>query len=215
MAKKKSKVLRAFLVSALALALILTGWIAWSFNVTHAQRPPRDFPAPTSLYDFGNVLVVYYSYGGNTAEVAGRIRDMTNGSLFEIETQKPYPSIPAIYIVAGLELRNGNLPALKETVDDFSSYDVIFVGAPAWFYTVAVPALSFLSNVDFKGKTVVPFATDGGNYGNFFVDFTKEARNANVVRGINFTNVSKTDVSSLDKNISTWLEELKKVKNPS
>jgi flavodoxin len=205
--KNKSKVLRVLLI----LALVFAGWIALSFFAEPTQRPPRNFPAPTSQFDFGKVLVVYYSFGGNTAEVAVRIRDMTGGSLFEIETEKTYPSSPAIYIVSGLELKNNNFPALKGIVNDFSSYDTIFIGAPVWWYTVATPVLSFLSKADFEGKTVIPFVTDGGNYGNSFVHFERDARNANVVQGINFRSVSKTDVSVLDQKISTWLEELKKV----
>jgi flavodoxin len=206
MPKIKSKILRVLSI----LVLILAGWVVFSLYSSPAQRPPRDFPATTSRYDFGKALIVYYSLGGNTAEVAGRIRDMTDGSLLEIETEKAYPSSPAIYIIAGLELKNGNYPALKESVEDFSSYDVIFVGSPVWWFTVSTPVLSFLSKTDFKGKTVVSFATDGGNYGEFFVDFAREARNANVLEGINFTNVSKTDISILDQNISAWLEKLKK-----
>ena len=211
MPKNKSKILRVLSVPA----LILAGWVAWSFYAVPAQRPPRDFPLPTSRYDFGKVLVVYYSLGGNTAEVAGRIRDLTDGTLIEIETEKVYPSIPALYLVAGLELKNGKFPALKKSVDDFSSYDVIFIGSPVWWYTVSAPMLSFLSKADFKGKTVVPFATEGGNYGNFFVDFAKEARNAKVAEGISFTGVSKTDVSTLDQKISTWLEKLKREQHQS
>lgn len=205
MSKIKSKILSVLLV----LVLILTGWTVWGFYSAPAQRAARDFSAPTTRYDFGQVLVVYYSLTGNTGEVAGRIRDMTGGSLFEIETQKPYPSGPALYAIARSELKSGNLPALKETVDDFSSYDVIFVGAPVWWFSVATPVLSFLSKADFKGKTVVPFATDGGNYGDFFVDFAREARNARILEGMCFTGVTKTDTSILDQNISTWLEKLK------
>ena len=73
---------------------------------------------------------------------------------------------------------------------------------------MATPVLSFLSKADFKGKTVVPFVTDGGNYGNSFVHFAQNARNAKVVQGINFRGVEKTDVSILDQKISAWLEEL-------
>jgi len=202
----KRKILRVLFL----LVLLLTGWIALSFFTVPVQRPPREFPAPTSRFDFGKVLIVYYSFGGNTAEVAGRIRDMTGGSLFEIETQKAYPSSPAIYILSGLEVKNRNYPALKNTVNDFSSYDLIFVGSPAWWYTLATPVHSFLSKVDFGGKTVIPFVTDGGNYGDSFINFEKEARNAKVVKGMNFKNVQKTDISALDQKISAWLEELKK-----
>ena len=205
MPKIKKKILRVLFV----LVLILACWTVWGFFTLPVQRAPRDFSTRTSQYDFGQVLVVYYSLTGNTGEVAERIRDMTDGSLFEIETQKPYPSGPALYTIARAELKHGNFPELKETVDDFSSYDVIFVGAPVWWYSVATPMLSFLSKADFKGKTVVPFATDGGNYGDFFVDFAREARNAKILEGISITGVSKTDTSILDEKISTWLEKLK------
>jgi flavodoxin len=201
----KSKILRVFLI----LILILVCWISWSFNTAPEQRAPRDFPAPTSKFDFGKALIVYYSSGGNTAEVARRIRDMTDGTLFEIETDNAYPSTPALYIIAGLELKSGSFPILKKRIDDFSAYDTIFVGSPVWWYTISTPVLSFLSRTDFKGKTVVPFATDGGNFGNYFADFEKEARNANLAKGISFTNVQKTDISILDKEISTWLNECK------
>jgi flavodoxin len=201
---KKSKVLRVLLI----LVLMLAGWTAWGLFTTSAKRPLRDFPTTASRYDFGKALVVYFSLGGNTAEVAGRIRDMTGGSLLEIETEKTYPSGPALYIISGLELKNSKFPALKGAVDDFSSYDTIFVGSPVWWYTVSPPVLSYLSKADFNGKVVVPFATDGGNVGNFFVNFAKEARNAKVLEGTSFTNVSKTDISALDQKISAWLEKL-------
>ena len=204
--KVKSKIMRVLFV----LVLILGGWIAWGFYDLPAQRPSRGFPAASSRYDFGKVLVVYYSLGGNTAEVAGRIRDLTDGTLLEIETEKHYPSGPALYMIAGLELKNRDFPALKKTDVDFSSYDTIFVGAPVWWYTMATPALSFLSKADFKGKTVIPFATYGGNYGDFFVHFASQARNANVREGMGFTfsRTSTPDISSLDQKISAWLEKL-------
>jgi len=203
-----SKNVQRILSVLLVLVFALFGWITWSYFSASVQRPPRDFGAPASRFDFGKTLVVYYSLGGNTAEVAGRIRDITSGTLFEIETEKVYPSIPALYIVAGLELKNGNLPVLKNTVVDFSPYDVIFVGAPVWFYTVSAPMLSFLSDTDFMGKTVVPFATDGGKYGDYFTDFAKKARNANILDGMSFTKVSNTDTSILDQKILSWLYEL-------
>jgi len=210
MPKNIRKILRFSLYVLLMLVLILVGWTVFSFYTVPSQRTPRDFPEPTTQYDFGKVLVVYYSLSGNTAEIAERIGDMTNGSLFEIETEKSYPSIPASILVAMSELKNTNFPDLKKTVDDFSSYDVIFVGAPVWMYTVATPMLSFLSQADFKGKTVVPFVTDGGNYGDFFVRFAQEARNANILEGENFTHVSRTDTDVLDQKISAWLARLMK-----
>ena len=207
---KKKIVLRVFLV----LVLILIGWTAWGFYAVPTQRASRDFPLETPKYDLGKVLVVYYSLSGDTAEVARRIRDMTNGTLHEIETEKSYPSGPALYFLAGLELKNSNFPALKNSDINFSSYDVIFVGSPVWWYTISTPMLSFLSRADFKGKTVVPFSTAGSNFGDFFVRFTSDAKNANIAEGINFSSVKKIDVSVLDQQLSTWLEKLKTSQPP-
>ena len=41
-------------------------------------------------------------------------------------------------------------------------YDVIFVGSPNWWGTMAPPVATFLTSYDLKGKTVIPFFTHGG-----------------------------------------------------
>jgi multimeric flavodoxin WrbA len=48
-------------------------------------------------------------------------------------------------------------------VDRIGSYDVIFVGTPIWWGTMAAPVKSFLSEYDLAGKTVVPFVTHAGS----------------------------------------------------
>ena len=45
---------------------------------------------------------------------------------------------------------------------EFDKYDVIFVGTPNWWSTMAPPVLTFLSSYDFSGKTIIPFVTHGG-----------------------------------------------------
>lgn len=44
-----------------------------------------------------------------------------------------------------------------------SQYDVIFIGSPCWWATVAPPVATFLTSYDFAGKTVVPFMTHEGS----------------------------------------------------
>ena len=41
-------------------------------------------------------------------------------------------------------------------------YDVIFVGSPNWWGTMAPPVATFLTSYDLKSKTVIPFFTHGG-----------------------------------------------------
>ena len=111
----------------------------------------------------GKVLVAYYSWGGNTRFAAERIQKLTGGTLFEIKSVKAYPvDYGACVEQAKRECRDEFEPELATKVDDFSKYDVIFVGTPNWWSTMAPPVRSFLSSYDFSGKTVIPFVTHGG-----------------------------------------------------
>ena len=40
--------------------------------------------------------------------------------------------------------------------------DVVFIGSPNWWSTIAPPVASFLASYDLSGKTVIPFVTHGG-----------------------------------------------------
>jgi flavodoxin len=185
-------------------------WFIWSAFKVPSQRAARIFPSPPPKHDLGRVLVVYYSASGNTAEVAQRISAMTGGTLLELRTLEPYPAAPMLFVRAKRDLNGNKYPKLETTSFDFSSYDVIFVGSPVWWSTVSLPVLSFLSESDFGGKTVVPFCTQGGGSGEFFQRFSSEAKNAKLVKGMELSRVSGIDPASLDQKIFSWLGEVEK-----
>ncbi len=111
----------------------------------------------------GRILIAYYSWSGNTRYAAEQIQKLTGGTLFEIKPVKAYPSdYSACVDQAKQECRDEFKPELATKVEDFSKYDVIFVGTPNWWSTMAPPVRSFLSGYDFSGKTVIPFVTHGG-----------------------------------------------------
>lgn len=114
-----------------------------------------------------NVLVAYFSRGGNTEQVANAIATHSGGTLYRIERKVPYPEdFKDCASEAKSELNDSVFPALKDTIADFDKYDVIFVGGPVWWHTAPMPVLSFLkkSGYDFSGKIVVPFCS----YANMF-----------------------------------------------
>lgn len=192
----------------LCVLVVFAAWTAWGMFRSPVQRTARAFPEPAVRYDFGRVLVVYYSAGGNTAEVAGRIAALTGGELLTVETREDYPTGPALYFKARSELKSGQYPALQTTPPDFGAYDAVFAGAPVWWYSVAAPMLSLLSQCDFAGKPVIPFCTAGGNPGAYFERFAKEARSADVLEGAAFNGVAKTAPEQLDRELSDWLDRL-------
>lgn len=110
------------------------------------------------------VLVVYFSLTGNTKQIAEYIKETTNGDIFEIETVNAYPNeYRATTDQAKKEINEGYLPPIKTSIPNIKDYDVIFVGSPCWWSTIAPPVSTFLTEHDLSGKTVVPFSTHGGS----------------------------------------------------
>ena len=124
--------------------LILATIAAFAVSGAGAQQPS------------GKVLVAYFSHSGNTREVARQISEATGGDLFEIVPATPYPTEYRAVVDQGKkEIEAGVRPALKNPVGDLSQYDVIFVGSPCWWATIAPPVATFLTSCDLAGKTVI------------------------------------------------------------
>lgn len=157
----------------------------------------------------GKVLVVYYSLTGHTQNIAEQIAHFTGGDLYRIQTQETFKLGPAFYAQVKKQLKTHEYPALAESAPDMSAYDVIFVGAPIWWYTAATPVWQFWQEADFKGKKVVPFSTQGSNYGTYFEDFKKQAKNAQVLDGAAFNNVDEKYRQAETNKIISWLNRLK------
>ena len=120
-------------------------------------------PAAKGTEEPAKVLIAYYSWSGNTRAAAEQIQKITGGTLFEIKPVEAYPTdYQECVDQAKKECRSGFKPELSTKVDDMQKYDVIFVGSPNWWGTMAPPVATFLTSYDLKGKTVVPFFTHGG-----------------------------------------------------
>jgi flavodoxin len=149
------------------------------------------------------VLVMYYSMGNNTRTIAEMIKDKTGANIYEIKTTEKLSYISAFFS----KFTRSNV--VEQTGDiDFSSYDIIFVGSPVWFYTVSAPVMSLLEQSNFAGKKVVPFATHRGGLGHFYKIFKANIKSATVLDGEDFYKVSGTDKNLLNNKISNWLNRL-------
>ena len=157
---------------------------------------------------FGKALVVYYSLDGHTREIAEKIREKTGADIYEIKTREKFKKTPWFYLTLKKQLKNGEDPELAGELPDPKAYDVVFVGAPVWWYTMATPLFSYLKQTDFGGRIVVPFSTQGSNYGSFFADFVKEAKNAEVDTAAAFNNLPEGYEREVDNKIVSWLNGL-------
>ena len=155
------------------------------------------------------VLIVYYSYSGNTKAVAEKLQAKTGGDVYRLETVRTYPSEhKALTDEAKRELEENDLPALSGTLPDLSSYDLILVGGPVWWYTVATPVMQFLAQADFAGKKTAAFCTHGGGVGQYFPHFKEQAQNAVVLEGLALWGNQVKDAAT-DKALDAWLAKLR------
>ena len=118
----------------------------------------------------GKTLVVYYSASGNTARVAKDISAATGADLFEIVPTQVYTSDDLNWTNANSRVSREhddeslrNVPLTSTTVADWSSYDTVFIGYPIWWGIAAWPVNNFVTDNDFTGKTVIPFATSSSS----------------------------------------------------
>jgi flavodoxin len=110
-----------------------------------------------------NILIAYYSWAGSTRRVAEQLHTAAGGELFEIIPQAAYPGDYNICVTqAKKEIQEGFKPELKTKIDDIKPFDIILLGTPNWWSSLAPPAASFLSAYDLSGKTIAPFLCHGG-----------------------------------------------------
>jgi len=188
-----------FILSISAVIFVLMG-ASTQINCTAEE--------PMSISGTKKILVAYFSYSGNTREIANQIHKIVGGDIFEIQSIKPYPTdYDAVVKQARQELASGDKPALKTKVDNIKSYDVIFIGYPNWCSTIPAPVKTFLSEYDFSGKTFAPFCTHGG--GGLARSVTDISRLCPKSTLLDSFAILGTDVKTAQSEVSEWLRKIK------
>ena len=114
----------------------------------------------------GKKLVVYYSAGGHTKNVANYIAKATNGDVLELKPANDYTDADLDYNNKDSRIYKEHddaslrdIPLVKDKVDNWDSYDTVFIGYPIWWGVAAWPVDNFVKHNDFTGKKVIPFCT--------------------------------------------------------
>ena len=158
----------------------------------------------------GKTLVVYYSATGTTANVAQTIADATGGDLFEVVPTEPYTDDDLNWTNDDSRVsREHDDESLREVelvstdVDNWDSYDTVFIGYPIWWGIAAWPVDGFVKANDFTGKTVVPFCTAAsssiGDSGNLLEDM---AGTGNWLEG------KRLDRGISEEEVKDWISSL-------
>ena len=156
----------------------------------------------------GGTLIAYFSWSGNTEQMAQAIRTETGGDLYQIEPAVPYTDdYDALLDIAQQEQAENARPELASPVENWDSYDVIFVGYPNWWSDAPMAVYTFLEAYNFTGKTLIPFNTSAsGGFGRSLSGIEESAAGANILEGLALTEGELGDVQG---EVSSWLAGLR------
>ena len=130
-----------------------------------AKRSPVDNEPESPVAGESSILIAYFTWSGNSRQLANWVAKYTGGEIFRIVPEKAYPETYGDATKqAKEELNNGTRPALSTHIDEqiMAGYETVFLGFPIWWYELPMSVVTFLEEYDFSGKTVIPFFTHGG-----------------------------------------------------
>ena len=205
----------------IGLILIIAGVAAVCtgvFFITHKNKKENSQDNTTSINNGGNTMnkdaktiIVYYSAQNHTKNIATKIAQNLGADIYEIVPEQIYTEDDLNWNDSDSRVSREHDDAslreivLKSTeVPNWSEYDTVVLGYPIWWGIAAWPTDTFVKNVDWNGKTVLPFCTShSSSIGESDVLLKTEAKGGNWQDGFRFSQ----DAS--DEDIKTWTDSLK------
>ena len=136
--------------------------------LTACAQKKESKPATDETAAQQKVLVAYFSAQGTTKSVAEQLADVSGADLYEIKPEVRYTEADLNWrdekARSTIEMKDhSSRPAIVKDLQNAAEYDIIYIGFPIWWYTAPTIINTFMESYDFKGKTVIPFATSGGS----------------------------------------------------
>ena len=146
------------------IALFLVAFLTVSVNV-YSQNNSNN---QNSKQMMNKTLVAYFSASGVTEKVAKELAETAGADLYEIKPLQRYTEADLDWhdkkSRSSVEMADkSSRPAITNKLTNMDQYEIIYVGFPIWWYTCPTIINTFMESYDFKGKTVIPFATSGGS----------------------------------------------------
>ncbi|WP_406102305.1 hypothetical protein OG698_08080 [Streptomyces sp. NBC_01003] len=162
------------------------------------------FSRPGENYYYGDRTVLK---DGNTEVMARKIRDLIDCDLYRIEPADPYPESYDATVKRNVREQDADArPAIKGALPDLDGYDTVLLGSPIWNIRAPMIMTTFTEQLDFSGKTVVPFTTHAmSGLGTTARDYAASCRGATFAQGLA---IQGEEVGEAGNAIRTWLDRV-------
>lgn len=123
-----------------------------------------------------DTLVVYFSWSGNTQQMAEYIAEQTGAYLVEIVPEQPYEGSynDVAYGRAQEEAEQNARPAVSQQtyeLIDMENYDTVLIGFPIWWHTAPMVIGTFLEHYDWEAEdNIYPFFQGSSNSNQEYYD---------------------------------------------
>lgn len=168
------------------------------------------------------MLIVYYSWDENTQRAADFIAKSIGNERFQIKVHSYRIKLKDDYNTNSFDICIEQAkeqiikkvkPKICNVPDDVSGYDIIFLGSPNWWDTIAPPVLTFTETMkEYKGP-VAPFITRGSSgLGNCEEDIKKTLPKAKVLHAGLFSGKRLADRDEItEQAVKEWAKEILKL----
>ena len=170
----------------------MTGTVAAAENISYSAQTEK-------------MLIVYYSWSGNTRGIANEIQRQTGADTYEIKLVHPYSTDYSTVLMEAQEDQHIQArPEIKDTLDSIDEYDTILLGYPNWWASIPMPIATFLESYDFSGKTISPFCSHGGGrFGQSLTAIAKLAPTAIMGEGLA---INYSGGARMPDDVTAWLD---------
>ena len=208
------KKILAFILVAVGLLAITAGVVLFFTSTKNESQKQTNESTKTKEETLMNnntkTVVIYFSAQNHTRNVATKIATNLNADIFEIEPVEAYTEEDLSWTDSESRVsREHNDTSLQDialksvSVPNWDEYSTVFLGYPIWWGGSAWPVDSFVKQVNFGNKTVIPFCTShSSGLGTSDTDLKAKATGGNWQPGHRFSQ------DATETEIKDWIESL-------
>ena len=208
------KKLLAFILVTVGLLAVAAGAVLFFMNAKDEDQKQSNNSTTkeekSAMDKNAKTIIVYFSAQNHTKNVATKIATNLSANIFEIEPVEAYTEDDLDWTDSASRVSREhsdaslqNVALKSVSVPNWDEYETVFIGYPIWWGDSAWPVDSFVKQVNFGNKTVVPFCTShSSGLGTSDTDLKAKATGGNWQPGHRFSQ------DATDAEIKDWTNSL-------